>query len=419
MNIRQRRNFIPFGKPPTELMFDRVTLKYASMTCAGYGMSLSDIGMQASSSGGETLAGSIRQERRTRRTGHAKSKKAVMRFYNKMLPSGLYFKFIDLDEEVAVAKGRARLAHATAANQYIAAGVFGPDEMRQQALADGLIDISVPETLPDDEREKIISSQVKDRPSLLGRPIAPSQGGQGEVLASEIEKQLSKLTQVDDIILRRLIRSSIYPVSIEVVKSLNELDAVDVLSWLTWHDKVLWEEILDDVPELTLSTLENSRNYLQKSLMGNEWWIPNDVDSLIDDWVENFVEAYKVYSHEFLKDKFEKGEIKKLSKEIKVDKGIVSKFEKSLKESNRIFWDNVGYWVINSVISGVRNGLVENMPLEGSLDTEKFINDNMDKLVQNVRRELTNVQELLLVTYANTVSETINTILENENGNSR
>jgi len=336
-----------------------------------------------------------------------------------MLPSGLYFKFIDLDEEVAVAKGRARLAHATAANQYISAGVFGPDEMRQQALADGLIDISVPETLPDGEREKIISSQVNDRPSLLGRPIAPSQGGQGEVLASEVEKQLSKLTQVDDIHLRRLIRSAIQPISIEVGKTLIELDDEDIWAWINWHNKALWGEILEDAPELTLSALENSRQFIISSLGGNEWWIPDDVDGLIGDWVENFVEAYKVYNHEFLKGKFEKGEIKKLPKEFKVDKKVVSKFEKSLQESNRIFWDSVGYYVINSVISGVRNGLVEYMPLEGSLDTEKFINDNMDKLVQNVRSELTNVREILLVTYANTVSETINTILENENGNNR
>ncbi|MBC8552618.1 MAG: hypothetical protein H8D23_23560 [Candidatus Brocadiales bacterium] len=411
--------FIPFGKPPTDLMFDRITLKYASITCAGYGMSLSDIGMQASSSGGETLAGSIRQERRTRRTGHAKSKKAIMRFYNKMLPKSLYFKFIDLDEEVAVAKGRARLAHATAASQYISSGVFGPDEMRQQALADGLIDISIPETMPEDERNKIVSNQSNERPGLLGRPIAPSQGGQGEVLASEVERQLSKLTQVDDVHLKRLIRSSIQPISIEVGKSLVELDDSDVLAWINWHDNVLWGEIFENVPELTLSALENSRSYLQKSLKENEWWIPDDVDGLIGDWVENFVEAYRVYNHEFLKDKFEKGEIKKLPEKSKADKRVVSKFEKSLQESNRIFWDNVGYYVINSVISGVRNGLVEYMPLEGSLDIEKFINDNMDKLVQNVRSELTNVREVLLVTYANTVSETINTILENENGDYR
>jgi hypothetical protein len=53
--------FIPFGKPPSEIMFDTTTLKYAQILSAGYGLSLSDIGMSTAANGGETLAGSIRQ----------------------------------------------------------------------------------------------------------------------------------------------------------------------------------------------------------------------------------------------------------------------------------------------------------------------------------------------------------------------
>ena len=58
-------------------MFDRVTVKYAAIVAAGYGISLSDIGIQVTASGGETLAGSIRQERRTRKTGFARFKKKM------------------------------------------------------------------------------------------------------------------------------------------------------------------------------------------------------------------------------------------------------------------------------------------------------------------------------------------------------
>ena len=36
--------WIPFGRPPTELMFDRVTTKYAALVASGYGISLSEIG---------------------------------------------------------------------------------------------------------------------------------------------------------------------------------------------------------------------------------------------------------------------------------------------------------------------------------------------------------------------------------------
>jgi len=79
--------WIPFGRPPTELMFDRVTTKYAALVASGYGISLSDIGFQSATSGGETLAGSIRQERRMKRTGFSRIKRKLYYFFNELLPS--------------------------------------------------------------------------------------------------------------------------------------------------------------------------------------------------------------------------------------------------------------------------------------------------------------------------------------------
>ena len=137
--------FLPFNKPPTDLMFDRVTAKYASIVAAGYGLSLSDIGIQTTTSGGDTLAGSIRDERKTRRTGFARFKRKMVSFFNFLLPDGLEYKIIDMDDELSVALGRARLANATAASQYIEKRIFTPGEMRRQAISDGLITISVPE----------------------------------------------------------------------------------------------------------------------------------------------------------------------------------------------------------------------------------------------------------------------------------
>lgn len=179
--------WIPFGRPPTELMFDNITMKYAAMVAAGYGMSLSDIGIQVVTSGGETLAGSIRQERRTRRSGFGLVKKKMAAFFNRMLPDTLRWKYIDLDDEVLVAVTRARLANATAAAQYIADKVFSPKEMRLQAIADGLITISVPEDIPEEEffdppKENLDQpGDAPERPSILGRPVAPSAGGHGEI----------------------------------------------------------------------------------------------------------------------------------------------------------------------------------------------------------------------------------------------
>jgi len=101
-----------------------------------------------------------------------------------MLPPHLRFHFIDLDDEISVALGRARLANATAWQQLVNQGIFAPKEARQQTIADGLISISIPEEIPQ-EAQQILDNKQKmaERPSMLGRPIAPSEGGHGEVMS--------------------------------------------------------------------------------------------------------------------------------------------------------------------------------------------------------------------------------------------
>ncbi|HEY6075042.1 MAG TPA: hypothetical protein VIV15_17090, partial [Anaerolineales bacterium] len=89
--------FVPFGKAPNDIMYDRITMKYAEIVAAAYGLSLSDIGMSASANGGETLAGSIRQERKSRRTGIGRVKLKAKGFIDSILPESLEFKVIDTD----------------------------------------------------------------------------------------------------------------------------------------------------------------------------------------------------------------------------------------------------------------------------------------------------------------------------------
>lgn len=185
--------WIGFTRSPTELMFDKATMKYISVCTAGYGMGLSDIGIQTVSSGGDTLAGSIRQERKTRNTGFGRAKRSLEMWMNRMIHPDLKFTFIDLDDEVSVALGRARLATATALGLAIDKGALIPEEMRMQMIADGLISISIPEIVPESEvqkkkeekqqemfDQKNAQDKTSERPGLLGRPIAPSQGGWGE-----------------------------------------------------------------------------------------------------------------------------------------------------------------------------------------------------------------------------------------------
>jgi hypothetical protein len=180
--------FIPFGKVPNDIMYDRITLKYASLVGAAYGMSLADIGLQATASSGETLAGSIRSERRTRKNGLAKVKKKLKFFFENMLPDTLQFDFIDMDDELATALGRARLANATAWGQLIDKGIFDRKEARLQTIQDGLVTISVPEEPPSKPDEAFSPmGKPNERPGMLGSPQAPSQGGDGEVKKSAVE----------------------------------------------------------------------------------------------------------------------------------------------------------------------------------------------------------------------------------------
>lgn len=179
--------FIPFGKVPNDIMYDRITLKYAALVGAAYGMSLNDIGLQGTSGSGETLAGSIRSERRTRKTGLARLKKKLKFFFENMLPDNLQFDWIDLDDELATAKGRARLANATAFGQWIQQGVFDRKEARLQAIQDGLIDISLPEEPPSKPDPAWAVGKPQERPGMLGSPQAPSQGGDGEVKVTKMK----------------------------------------------------------------------------------------------------------------------------------------------------------------------------------------------------------------------------------------
>lgn len=191
--------FIQFNRSPTELMFDKTLLKYAGICAAGYGMTLSDIGFSATSSGGETLAGGIRQERNTRKTGLAVAKKKNTAFFTRMLPEYLKFVLIDLDDELSVALGRARLANATAWQIMVDKGIFTPNEARAQTVADGLITTSIPEKIKggDEVRQPMqpFGGQPQERPGLLGKTVAPSTGGYGEV-KSEVEEELSEITNL-------------------------------------------------------------------------------------------------------------------------------------------------------------------------------------------------------------------------------
>lgn len=229
--------FIPFGKAPNDIMFDHITLKYAAMVAAAYGVSLNDIGLQTTSRSGETLAGAIRSERRTAKTGMARIKTKFRNFINTILPDNIQFDFIELDTETTMAMGRARLASTTAFNVMLMAGAMNAQEFRSQMIQDGLITISIPEDLPKDAKPMLPqggNGKPKERPGLLGYPTPPSQGGNGEAalksLAIKKEKRFAK--HMNDMVdsLTRQVAPAVY----ETMLSISE-DEIDV-----------WKSVLAD-----------------------------------------------------------------------------------------------------------------------------------------------------------------------------
>lgn len=191
--------WIPFGKLPNDLMFDHITLRYASLIAAGYGMSVTDLGFPTSASGGQTLAGTIRQERRTQRTGHSTVKKKLISYFNTILPEDLEMTWIDYDDEHQLSMGRARLASANAWSLFLQAGVFSPTEVRKQTIQDGLLTITVPEAPPPDA----VPSSPKAPPigaNSIGTPQKPSLGGQGDITPQTLVQRSEMNDTIDGLV---------------------------------------------------------------------------------------------------------------------------------------------------------------------------------------------------------------------------
>lgn len=220
--------FIPLGKDPNAIMFDVITLKYAALVVAGYGMSLGDIGLQGSSASGETLAGSIRGEQKTNRTGKARNKGKIKYFIESILPPSLQFDFIDTDGERLSMLGRARLANATAMNQFREMEAISPEEGRLQMIQDGIFTISMPEKPPAEAKKPVepalgaFGKKPAERPGQVGAPQAPSLGGDGEVKKSLISFRPSNLDQT--------INTVVSIVAPNVYQTLSEDDSVEMRS---------------------------------------------------------------------------------------------------------------------------------------------------------------------------------------------
>jgi hypothetical protein len=304
--------YIPFGKVPNDIMFNQITLKYAALVAAAYGMSLSDIGLQTTSASGETLAGSIRQERRTKKTGFARMKSKIKSFFDRILPETIEFNFIDYDDELNVALGRARLATAQALKTAQDQGWFSDQEIRSQWIQDGLISISLPDEIPA-EAETLLEAEKKlgvgkfapkiggnKEPELVGSPKAPSAGGEGEVKSLDSvsftpKKSLNKV--VEQIV------NQVTPKLIEIVQNTAD-DDIDVMrsmvseSFFSEEDAFEVNSIVANIiknKSLGLVTFEDVLQELKNYLEGEGLEVGEVIYPFVEDFEGNIKSGLSEY----------------------------------------------------------------------------------------------------------------------------
>jgi hypothetical protein len=268
----EQAKWIPFGRPPTELIYDSVTFKYAQIVCAGYGLKISDIGMSQEEA--RTLAGVIRAERQTRRTGFATIKEKTTGFFNRLLPPHLLFEWLDQDDETMMARGRSRLANFQAYAEAREKKMLTLQEIRAQIAADGLLDIQID---PDDpEAEAELNADPMMGPDAVRLPrtddrdrVPPSQGGEGQLtfprksLTTLVDNSLRMPAQnANEMRLRRLIKAMARRAFPSIKKSFKSIDHNDLQAWLSAATKDAFDN----------DKLSKMKGTLTKHLDADKWW---------------------------------------------------------------------------------------------------------------------------------------------------
>jgi hypothetical protein len=298
--------WIPFGRPPSEMMYDSVTAKYGRIVAAGYWLTLQDIGLDPS---GKTLAGEIRRQRESRLTGFGMIREKTKNYVNNdVLPPYLEFDWIERDDEAMAATGRARLLNAQALKAMVEGGLIQPEDGQAQLKKDGLLTIELmekkdaPPALPQPQAPQNGNAGARedeDQTDNELKRVPPSTGGRGDVgqtqraalgdpAISAVEPGSSNfdrlglvfkkafddiLKRMGDIQLRRLIRASLksqFPISSKAIINLSEADRGQ---WAAERIKAWFGEasIFDDIPQVQKvdqATLDELERLLEK----DKWW---------------------------------------------------------------------------------------------------------------------------------------------------
>jgi len=306
--------WIPFGRPPTELMFKDTYTQYGQITHAGYGLTLTDTGMGEHQ---KTLAGSIRDERRSQRSGFATTREAVRTAINtEILPPYLEFVWITKDEEGKVQRGRSFMLAAQALKASREAGFVSRKEGQAQLVKDGHITVEVVD--PDEAEPAPSFGGLVAATRRETDRVPASEGGRGDITGQATQKapltgraelgderiaavpkasaKFDQLAQVfrdafadmirnaDQPRLLKLVKAATRALFPETKKAVIELSGAELPIWLEQRALFWFGEPsgFDDFPDVQKQG-DDVLDVLERLLDADGWWmIAPDVATAID-----------------------------------------------------------------------------------------------------------------------------------------
>ncbi len=437
--------WIPFGRSPQEMLMDTVTHKYAQLTAAGYGLRLSDIGLEGKANE-KTLAGVIRGERQSRRTGYATIRSKFENHFNRLLKStGLKFIWIDKDSEDSLMRSRALMTGVQAMKLGIDAGIISIEEARQQIVADGNFTIDIdPDKLPEPPEEPEAFGAPEEELQEEDERVLPSAGGRGEVRAlienavnrilgrkpitkartetptaiSEILSQLGVVVddQLGQIIanagdsqLKRLIRAATKEMLPNVQRVFPNLDNEKIqYIWLPQMQSVTLEEdssFSEDDLAILRAQNDATRAELDRLLQNDLWWQTAD-ETTKNEVLTTFKSAFEFGLFQSAVDivrALYEGNLRDTPELLGISFDLVNpvtlaELERAAVTLVRRIDEGTRFYIKNSIITGVRKGfsspdianaIRNGENLEAILDNANFINEAIE-IARNTLAGITN-----------------------------
>lgn len=451
-----KAEWIPLNRPPIDMIYDKTTLKYAQIVAAGYGLRLSDIGLSDSDGGSKTLAGVIREERQTRRSGYAMLKTKLANHFNRLLPPELEFIWIDQDEEAVVARGRAMSIMVTALGAAIDKGLIDGEEGRSQLVAEGLFTIDLD---PNKKIEKpnpmngafpfqapggqIGPGQAPGAEQQNG-PVSPSAGGRGEnnapagflqrmftrrqepdeaeemapapVSRTDIFNQMRGLlspamqefvSRATDLRLKRLIKAATRSVVPLVTRDFQSLTDMQINRyWLPQHWLHLFEQPNEIDTLITRQSRDEVLREIERHLQDDAWWrllpLIEKVD-ILDVLAQAFMLGAQDMALSIVRSLYEEGLASTPTLPVGysfelVNRRVIDLLEDSAALLVRRIDDGTRWFIKRIVVAGVKQGLASPTIAQGLRDgqTAEWVLSQdgfVEEAIANILEGLTDMTE--------------------------